>query len=327
MTDKEIADLILRRLYSGAFEPNVDCILNLNDFALKLKVDNDRIWEIYEQLKEKNLIESFALGGLIRITSYGILYCEESGLAESELIQHQKKVRTKLLDTLATIQEERGRNFFVDWQHLCKEAGVEEQDYNNNSRFLSDMGMWEKKTHRALVITPEGREKIKDYRKRVKRLESFQKLEKLNGVTPQQRGHKLEDLLVEVAQKEGWEAESRVRSQGQEHDIIIHTGLHYFIISCKWEKKPIQPHEVELLESRIRSRATTNGGLLFSMSGFTDNCIEEARMKISSAQILLFGQLDIKNIFYGESTLTNLLDSKLEQAMHHRKIIVDVVSK
>lgn len=155
------------------------------------------------------------------------------------------------------------------------------------------------------------------------RLKAFEGLLSLDGTTPQQRGHQLEDLLTEVAISEDWDSKQRVRSQGQEHDIIMHVGLHYFLVSCKWEKDRIEPKEVELLESRVRSRATTNVGLLFSMSGFTVNCIEEARLKISSAHILLFGPKDIQNVFCGKSSLTDLLDAKLEQAMHHRRVLVD----
>src|SRR5262249_22211542 len=132
-----------------------------------------------------------------------------------------------------------------------------------------------------------------------------------------------EDLLADVAEHEGWEVSLRARSQGQEHDLIIHRGYHYFLVSAKWEKNPVEPEVLELLESRCRSRATVNGGLLISLSGFTDNCIEEARLKIAQAHILLFGPADVTSIFASEASLTELIDAKLQEAMHHRKILVD----
>lgn len=327
MTDQEIETSVLRRLYAGAFEPNVEYKLNLNEFAKELQIDAKHIWEIFGQLNEQNLVESYSLGGNINITSAGILYCEENSLVETSVIHHQRQIRTKLLDAAARLREKGGRWAYIHYTQLCAEAGVEEQDFHNNFRLLIYSGLLESKAIGYFQITPAGLEKVEEYRKRLARFDAFEKLKALEGITPQQRGHKLEDLLAEASISEGWDAESRVRSQGQEHDIIMHVGTHYFFISCKWEKESIESREVELLESRVRSRATTNGGLLFSMSGFTGNCIEEARMKISSAQILLFGPLDTESIFNGQTNLTELLNSKIEQAMHHRKIFVDGVAR
>jgi uncharacterized protein (DUF2132 family) len=151
----------------------------------------------------------------------------------------------------------------------------------------------------------------------------FENLENLVDTTHQLRGHHLEDLLAEVAEDEGWEVDKRVRSQGQEHDIILHKGFHYFLISCKWESDPIQGKEVELLESRVRSRASTTGGILFSMSDFTENCIKEAFAKINSARIMLFGSQDVNTIMLNEKSLTDFIDEKLERLMHHREFLID----
>jgi hypothetical protein len=122
---------------------------------------------------------------------------------------------------------------------------------------------------------------------------------------------------------DSWEVQRRVRAQGTENDIIMHVGLHYFLSSCKWEAEPLMAKEVELLESRVRSRAQANGGILFSMSGLTSNAIEEIRLKISSALIVAFGPLDIKQIMQNESTMTALLNERIDQIMHHRKILID----
>lgn len=323
MTNDEIKILILRRLYSGAFEDGVDYNFNLHKFAEKNGIENDLIWKIFDEMKAEDLIDYYAIGGLVKPTTTGLLYCEQNELVDMKLIGKQNKIRTKLLVTLADIHEKESRGYLVDWQKWLTEADINNQDFTNNEKILRDLYLVEKKTHRDYVITSSGQEKVNEYKKKVVRLETFEEIEALTDMTHQQRGHKLEDLLAEAAEDEGWEVEKRVRSQGQEHDIIMHVGTHYFFISCKWEKNPIQPREVELLESRVRSRATTNGGLFFSMSGFTDNSIEEARMKISSAQILFYGPSDIRNIFKNEVTLTDFLEDKLEQAMRHRKILVD----
>jgi Mn-dependent DtxR family transcriptional regulator len=323
MKNEEIKEIILRRLYDGAFKRDVEYELNLNEFADKKRIDRGLIWKIYDELKENDLIRMWAMGGWVAPTSKGILYCEQNKLVDDAIIRDQNKIRVKILKAYADIYEKHSSDYLVDWEEICKIGDINRQDFQNNIKILIDGGYIEKNTIRAYSITLKGLETMKEYRRKTARLEKFEKLENLIDTTPQMRGHELEDVLAEVAEDEGWQVIKRARSQGQEHDIIIHQGFHYLLISCKWEKDPLQPEDAELLESRVRSRANTTGGILFSMSGFTDNCIEEARLKISSARIMLFGQSDIKTILSNEKSLTKLIEDKLEQIMHHRIILID----
>lgn len=323
MTREEIKNLILRRAYSGAFEEGIENTFNLHTYGSENGIDNDEIWKAFEELKDEGLIDHYAIGGIVVSTSAGLLYCEKNKIVDEALIEHQNKVRTRLLVALADILDKPAHGDMVDWEEWIREAGVNNQDFTNNDRILRFSELVRTETHRDYTITPYGREKVRDYKKRVKRLEDFEKLEKLERVNEQQRGHLLEDLLAETAEAENWDVNKRKRAQGQENDIIMHVGLHYFLSSCKWEKDPVQSKEVELLESRVRSRAITNGGILFSMSGFTENCVEEVRLKMASALLILFGPADIRSIMHNEISLTDLLDEKVDQVMNHRKILVD----
>ena len=96
MKDEEIKKSILKRLYTGVFESNVKDFVNLDNFAKKIKIDNERIWRIYDQLEEEDLVEVYGMGGFIKITSSGILWCENNKVPNPELVQHQREVRTKL---------------------------------------------------------------------------------------------------------------------------------------------------------------------------------------------------------------------------------------
>lgn len=327
MTDEEIKNAVLKRLYSGAFEPNVDYELNLGHFAKELNISHEKIWKMHDDLLEEDLLKFFAGGGWIAPTTSGLLHCEHNNLVSDDQIIRQNKIRITLLNTLASIYEQHGREYYFDWQDWCREAGIDEQDFNNNIKILEDLWLVEITTSKVWAITQDGRDKVKKYCELKTRLESFEKLEELNGINPQQRGHKLENLLAEVTASEGWETEKRVRSQGQEHDIIINTESDYYFVSCKWEQKPIQSKEIDVLISRVQSRASTKGGIIFSMSGFTKNCIEETRKKINIAQILLFGSNDIKKIFENEITFTDLLMNKLKKVMRYRKILIDNEAK
>jgi len=323
MTREEIKDLILRRAYLGAFVEGTKYTFNLHIYASENGIDNGQAWKAFDELKSGGLIEEYANGGIIVCTSAGLSYCEKHKIVDEALIEYQVRIRTRLLVSLADIQDKSPYCDMVDWEKWIREAGVDNQDFTNNDRILRDSGLVSRVTIREYKITPRGREVVKDFMKKAKRLEDFEKLEKLEGVTEQQRGHLLEDLLADTAEYENWDVKRRIRAQGQENDIIMHVGLHYFLSSCKWEEDPVQAREVELLESRVRSRALTNGGILFSMSGFTENCIEEVRLKMATVLIVLFGLADIKRIMRDDRSLTDLLDEKVDQVMNHRNVLVD----
>ena len=325
MIDDEIKRMLLIRLYDGAFKHGVSYELNLNDFAAEKGVSNELIWKIYNELEDGGLIKMWAGGGRVVPTTIGLSYCEQNKLVADAIISEQNKIRIKILDAYANIYEKHLRDYLVDWEEICRISGVSIEDFQNNIRMLFDGGYIEKNTIGAYSISQKGLDVVYEYKKKMARLRAFEKLESLVGITPQLRGHQLEDILAEVAEHEGWEVDKRVRSQGQENDIIIHRGFHYFLISCKWEGDPIQGQEIELLESRVRSRASTTGGILFSLSGFTDNCIREAFAKIGSARILLFGPQDVKTIMLNEKSITDFIDEKLECLMHHRTFLIDGV--
>jgi predicted transcriptional regulator len=327
MTNEQIRKLILRRLYDGAFRTNVSYELNLNDFADQYKLEKELVWKIYEELREDGLAEMYALGGWVVSTSLGLSYCEENKLVDGSFVREQNMIRLKILNAYADSYEKHSSDYIIDWEEICRLAGVDKQDFQNNISILMDAGYVQKNTNRGCSITTKGREKVKEYLIITSRLEKFERLEGLSETTAQGRGHQLEDILADIVAEDGWGVEKRVRSQGQEHDLFIHKGLHYFLVSCKWEKDSIQSKEVELLESRVRSRISTSGGILLSMSGFTDNCIEEVRLKITSALIILFGPSDIRTILTAEKSLTGYIEDKVQYIMNHRKILVDGEAK
>jgi len=322
VTREEIKNLILRRAYAGAFEDGVKDYFNLYKYAEENGINRDEADRAFNELEEAGLIQTYAGGGEIINTPTGLAFAEKHKLADEALIDKHTKVRIKMLEALADAYEKSPNYEMEFWEEWFRLTGINEQDFNKNYNYVIDIGLVKISPMQGHILTPTGNSIVIDYRKRKRRLEDFERLDKLEGMTEQQRGHKLEDLLAETAEWEGWEVTKRVRSQGQENDIIIHKGPHYFLISCKWAE-PVQPHVVELLESRVRRRATANGGILFSMSGFTPNCIEEIRQMIAAALIIPFGPGDIRRIMQNETTMSDLLDDKIDNIMNHRKIHVD----
>lgn len=323
MTREEIKNLILCRAYAGAFEDGVDIECNLHKYAEENGISNDEAWKAYEELEDDGLIETYAGGGLITRTSAGLLYCEEHGLVDPEMVQKQMMIRTKLLVTLYDIQERSSHGQLIDWEEWIREAGVSNQDFANNERFMRDVNLIQQESVRSYSITSFGSEKVKNYKARLQRVYDFDKLDKLDGVTLQERGHKLEDLISEILRTEHWEVDKRARSQGQETDIIIHKELDYFFISCKWEKEPTQPKELELMYARALSRKDVKGSIVVSISGFTDNCINEIVRRMETCHVLVFGLDDMTTVLSSKKTFTALIQDKYKEVMLHRRILLD----
>jgi hypothetical protein len=201
---EEIKNLILKRAYLGAFEDGVDDTFNLHTYAQENGIDNDEAWKAYQELEDNNHIETYACGGIIKGTPSGLLIAEDKKIVDEELINKQNKIRPKLLVALAEILDRSPHGTYVDWEFWIREAGVSKQDFNNNEELLHYLGLVDRPSAREHILSSAGWEKVRDYRKRKKRHEDFERLEKLEGVTVQQRGHKLEDLLADSAEWEGW---------------------------------------------------------------------------------------------------------------------------
>jgi hypothetical protein len=323
MTRDEIKNLILRRAYAGAFEDGVEYRFKLDDFAASNGIDRDTIWKVFDEMEDDCLIDCKLADGIVEPTVSGLTYCEDHGLVDPEMVHKQRMIRTKLLVTLYDILERSPHGTLVYREYWLKESGISNQDFVNNESLMRHMDLFQDEEIGSYTITASGNQMARDYKARVQRVYEFDKLDKLEGTTEQQRGHKLEDFISEILESEGWEVDKRTRSQGQEMDIIIHKDLDYFFISCKWEKEPIQPKELELMYARALSRKDVKGSIVVSLSGFTDNCINEIVRKIESCHVLIFGPQDMNTVLSCEKTFTNLIHDKYKEVMLHRRILLD----
>jgi ribosomal protein S19E (S16A)/uncharacterized protein (DUF2132 family) len=323
VTREEIKNLILRRAYAGAFEDGVKDYFNLYKYAEENGINRDEADRAFNELEEAGLIQTYAGGGEIINTPAGLAFAEKHQLADEVLVDKHTKVRIKMLEALADAYE-KSRNYEMEfWDEWFRLTSINEQDFNKNYNYLFDIGLVKKSPMQGHILTQAGKDIVIDYRRRKRRLEDFERLEKLESVTEQQRGHKLEDLLAEIIKEEGWEVDKRVRVPGEEIDIIIHRGLEYFLISCKWEKKPTQSEELDIMYSRAMDRSNLKGSIIMSMTGFMDSCIKKAIEKMGNCHLVMFGPIDIEKIIHNEKSFSNLLHDKYQEVMLHRRILLD----
>jgi len=318
MADERVQEEILRYLYHSWTRGEPDARANLNTFAQEQGLSDQLVWSEFELLREKGLVRAITAGGWVELTTRGVLYVEELGIAPKQHIRENQLVRAHILEVLAKIREDKGAYAIVSWTTAASDANIEQYTFLRNAKILEDLGFiqgWADNPR----ITAEGFEKVVEWRQWIKLSEEYRGLE---GVEPQKRGHVLEKLLTEVISADGWDSEINVRGPGEEHDIVAHREREYYLIECKWHNKPIGAAAVREFRDRVLARVGIRG-ILASMSGFTTPAISDVESRLSDCVILLFGRKDIDALFEGKATFTGLLDEKFHAAVSQRKVVVD----
>lgn len=318
----EMQHQILRLLYDALYVRGDGAHSNLHRFASESGYDGQAVSEAFDELMETGLAKYFAGGGEAEITISGILHVEERGLADAEIIAHQRQVRTKLMDALARLHEKHGRRAHLDWTLVVKEAGVDEMDFHMNHRVLMELGFLETGGPvRALEISEYGRRVVDDYRRRCGVIGEFETLQELKDITPQERGRRFERLLSDIISADGWSVERDVSLPGEQNDLMVYQGNDYYLIEAKWEKVPADPEKISRLVHKLSKRPGMKG-VLVSTSGYTPEAVNDVRdLFMQGRLILLFGPCDVEEMVTGKRSFTDLLIEKTRAAMTRREVL------
>ena len=320
----EIENLILKRLYEEAFKDYAEHkMFDLRAFASDQGIPPDLLEIAYEELNQKGFFDVAGSGMTVTPSIWALIYCEQEKLVDPGFVEKQDEIRKKILEACFDIDEEKPLETGASSKEICSRSGVSTLDFQNNIEMLVHRNLVEQAGPLDLwKILPRGKDFVNDLRKKIRRQGEFKNLSKSPDGTPQERGHKLEDILTEVIEDEGWEVKKRVRTETAEFDIVFNKAFDYFMVSCKWEKKAINASAVDVLAARAGEMGCT-AGILVSMSGFTAGCLKAALAKRSSHQVVLFGYKDIADIFLSETRFTSLLDEKIRELKLRNRILVD----
>jgi hypothetical protein len=323
MDKDEIKKAILVRLYDGAFKDDIDYLVKLDEFASENGIERGLMGRIYEELEAEGFFGTICAGMAVEPSVKALIYCEKHQIVDKALIEKQNDIRRSILEACADIYEEEPGDPHSWGDDICNRAHIRSQDFSNNIKILEYVDFIKQDgPFDDWLITLKGRDTVKDLRRKRNRLKEFEKLKDLIDITPQARGHKLEDLLGEVLREEGLEVNMRVQPEGMEHDIVFNEGSNYFLVSCKWEKKPIQPVEADILSTRAHEMACS-AGILVSLSGFTSNCVKKALTKRAIKEIVLYGPKDVGTVFSNENKFMTLLNEKVKRLKLMNQILVD----
>lgn len=311
MNKQEIRNHILKTLWDS-WDKNKQIGLYLGIFSQEMFDEfGDTIGEVTQELESEGLYR----GDYEELTGKGLIYAENQHLVDPERVLYHQNFRHKILSFLFQLYENKG---FWEGTHIIELAEKMNADINQideEYRVLYELD-FVKNDH--LSISREGIE----YWKRHLRLESFKaeflNLVNLEGITPQQRGRKLEKLIAEVLEFAGWNQKANVTTSYEQIDVVIYHNREFYLIECKWEKDPIEADEIDKLFGKLRRRTGTNG-FLMSMSGFTRGAIENVEDSTNQKLILLFGKKDIEKIISNPDSFDSLFNEKVEELVIRRK--------
>jgi len=323
MDMKKAKDIILKWLYE-AYMKEIQKLkhIDLKPLAEKERIDNQTLERICIELEEEQFIGYISHIFAALPTFKALVYCEQNGLVDSKFVDRQNEVRIGILEALFDLEDPRSPQKAISAKEICEKANINELEFSNNIDLLHDLALVEKPfVWDQWNLTSNGKKKVKEYR----RMRRFDELKK--SVNPRERGHVLEDLLEEEIREEGWTTEKRVRQKGAEFDIVFNRGYDYFMVSCKWEKEPIEAGELDVLVMRAMEMKCV-AAILVSMSSFTEGCIDRAKEKRPIQQVALFGPGDIEKvfrteIFQSEKSFSELLNKKIKEQKVLAKILID----
>ncbi|RYG95579.1 MAG: hypothetical protein EON58_13880 [Alphaproteobacteria bacterium] len=255
------------------------------------------------------------------ITASGIIYLEDSRLADPELAARQDACRKEILTCGKEEHVENGSLGAVGIDDLEKAVDVPDRVLHANLYFFRDLyvlvfqGRRFRLTDRGLLLADAVH-----FQDRIEK--RWQELCAGNGMSPQVRGHALEEILAESARSEGLNVETRVRSVGEENDLVISRDHDHFLVSCKWEKKRAANHYLESLRMRLLKRPGTLG-ILASVGGFSKELVREAESNTSLGIVMLFGRGDLDRIFTGKARLADMMVERHTSLARYRRALFE----
>ena len=144
--------------------------------------------------------------------------------------------------------------------------------------------------------------------------------EEISKMKPQPRGVRLQDLVAEIAEHQGWNKEVSVKTSNEEIDVIIYQGRDFFLIECKWEKNPIEAKDIRDFYAKLAKRDGVKG-IFISMSGFTAGAEEVVLDFMGDRTVLFFGLEDIRSLIYENVSLEDLINEKYKQLVTKKKVL------
>lgn len=105
-------------------------------------------------------------------------------------------------------------------------------------------------------------------------IREYGELRSLKGHTPQSRGQRFNELIVELLRCWGIEATPNVRTTGEVDVVFANSGVR-FVLETKWQKTKAGTGNIAKLQKRVRQRIAGTCGIFLSMSGYSAEALAD----------------------------------------------------
>jgi hypothetical protein len=312
MINQQIRDTFLKALY--------EAWMTINDNVNWKELCQQEGWSEKEFEKVEHHLVSEGLiieRGVFddEITARGTIQVEQEGLVSDEIKKSNNDVRFLILKYLYELSEKHSPHHFQHYSTLAHQLGLDEELVLRHIETLEELGHAKPEAVGCFNLSDFGHRFVREQLERISLADEYEEIEKLK---PQPRGRSLQKFLAKVLGKGGWSQFEGVRTSNEEMDIILLKEKQYYLIECKWEKKPIGAAVTRELVGKLEDRHGVSG-ILISMSGFTRGAIEYVEKNANKRICLLFGVGDINAIVYRGQSFEELLDKKYSDLVIHKK--------
>jgi hypothetical protein len=147
----------------------------------------------------------------------------------------------------------------------------------------------------------------------------FSRLERLDGVTEQERGYELERLLLDLARLEGAVSRPPFRSGGEQIDGLILHDRRPFLVESKWIADPVPASLVYSFRSKVEGKLVGTIGLFVSMRGFSREVPDVLRYG-KELNVLLIDGDDVRLALTERHRLLDVIDTKILRAAQYGEV-------
>lgn len=310
--------LILEQLHDAYFG-SADFSISLDVLSAKTGLKRDQMEVILQRLKNAGLAK-FQSYNNVRITPDGVLKYETSK-GQTPICRKVLKIRHSMIIYIGSKLNRDQPYSRISSVEIQKGLKLADNEFEAHYMILEHLHLLQQQNWPFISVTPN----FWAYYDKIHELErikgKFKSLLKSGPpeITPQKRGLDFQKLFAELLRYLGWTVEESVRTPGEEIDIIISKRMKYWLLECKYQKKPAGSSEISKFLTKLGARASING-IFLSMSGFTKDAVSTAEREIHQKIILLFDEKDIESIISEPKNFETLIRKKWGLAISKRKL-------
>lgn len=148
----------------------------------------------------------------------------------------------------------------------------------------------------------------------------FQELSAATGVTPQQRGFRLEKLFFELLRLNEIEHSAPYRNDGHEQiDGHFRYEKFDYLVEVKWTQEPTKQPDLSIFDGKIRGKAQSTRRFFVSANGFDDVAVR--KYSGDSPRIILMTGEDLMWILSGRVFFADAMKAKVDAIVRQGNIL------